>query len=258
MAEATLCRWCKINPARADFCSVRCRVAMWRERRRQPAVTSAGGRYKDLAGVTRAGDVGVTPSRGVTSPAETVAALYVRDDGHYPGMDGVDAWTADRDATRYAGPWPVVAHPPCAPWGRYRTIAPTRQRADLAVRAVDQVRWYGGVLEHPASSHLWIARDMPPPGNDPDQWGGWAMLIRQSWWGHAAPKPTWLYIVGVGPDGIPPIPPPVPDPGGRIEQMEVRDREMTPGALAVWLVALARVCRPLRPPSGPGETADVT
>ena len=48
------------------------------------------------------------------TPTPTVAALYVQTRGVYYGVDGVDAWgLPDRDAREYAGPWPVVAHPPC-------------------------------------------------------------------------------------------------------------------------------------------------
>ena len=46
----------------------------------------------------------------------TVAALYVESDGPYAGLDGVDVWDEARDARTYAGPYPVVAHPPCARW----------------------------------------------------------------------------------------------------------------------------------------------
>ena len=42
-----------------------------------------------------------------------IAALYVETDGCYFGLDGVDPWDAERDAREYAGPHPVVAHPPC-------------------------------------------------------------------------------------------------------------------------------------------------
>ena len=248
------CEWCGEPIPRGAYCSTRHRVAAFRERRRYASGGVTPGRVtqgRNGAGVTAAGVT--SPGGGVTGPEDagvrnavldpvTVAALYVRADGHYATMPGVDAWPEERDASRYTGPGPVVAHPPCAPWGQYRTIAPTRQRADLAVRAVDQVRWYGGVLEHPADSRLWPARDIPKPGEAPDQWGGWSMLIRQSWWGHRAPKPTWLYVVGCRPADIPELPPPVPDPGGRIENMAHREREMTPPDLAAWLVELARRC----------------
>ena len=47
-----------------------------------------------------------------------IAALYVESRGVYAGLPDVDLRDRDRDARTYAGPWPVVAHPPCARWGR--------------------------------------------------------------------------------------------------------------------------------------------
>ncbi len=248
-----LCGWHCGEPAAPGgiYCSTRHRVAAWRERQREgdeaPAlraradrslVTSAGAqplrRRRDLSLRLR------SPGFALRRPGprnEVVAALYVRADGPYSAQANVDPWPVERDATRYEGPHPVIAHPPCAPWGRFRRIMRTVQRADLAVRAVQQVRQWGGVLEHPAESHLWVAMELPRPGEPSDRWGGRSMLIRQSWWGHRAPKLTWLYFVGCTP---PPVPPPVPDPGGRVKLMTRRDRELTPPLLAEWLVSFAR------------------
>ena len=56
-----------------------------------------------------------------------IAALYVESRGVYAGLPDVDLWDRDRDARIYAGPWPVVAHPPGARWGRSWGGNPTQQ-----------------------------------------------------------------------------------------------------------------------------------
>lgn len=126
-----------------------------------------------------------------------VAALYIDPLGPYPTLAGVDCWDETRDARNYPGPLPVVAHPPCGPWGRLRHLCQNQSEADLAPLALAQVRQWGGVLEHPSHSKLWTHAGLPLPGEPPDKHGGWTLAVNQVDWGHAARKPTWLYLVGV-------------------------------------------------------------
>jgi hypothetical protein len=136
-----------------------------------------------------------------------LAALYVEEGGAYYGLDGVDPWPEARDARLYAGPWPVVAHPPCDRWCQ---MAPVNQaRYGHAVgddggcfeAAVRSVRSFGGVLEHPALSLAWPAFNLrrPPSGGGwVKGWcGGWAAHVEQRNYGHRARKATWLYAHGV-------------------------------------------------------------
>jgi hypothetical protein len=138
-----------------------------------------------------------------------IAALYVEEGGAYYGLDGVDPWPEARDARLYAGPWPVVAHPPCQRWGRYWNGGPSakvkRELGDDAgcfEAALAAVRRWGGVLEHPEGSHAWRAfhLNVPPRSGGwvyADFLGGWTCCIEQGAYGHRARKATWLYANGV-------------------------------------------------------------
>lgn len=190
-----------------------------------------------------------------------VAALYVERGGPYYAIPGVDPWGIDRDARTYAGPHPIVAHPPCGPWGALRHLYKGSEH-DCAPIAVEQVRRWGGVLEHPARSTLWPAFGLPLPGELPDG-HGFSLEIDQVSWGHVARKRTWLYLVGIdravavagvrtggepthwvsgfrttnGVNRYASNGSAVP-PG--IKVCSAQQRRRTPPALAAWLVSLAQ------------------
>lgn len=139
-----------------------------------------------------------------------IAALYVQRGGVYYGLPDVDPWDEERDARTYAGPWPVVAHPPCERWGRYARGGPNphaRRRvlgddAGCFSAALNAVRMWGGVLEHPEASHAWAAHGLirPPWGGGWVAAGdglGWTCCVEQGHYGHRARKATWLYAAGV-------------------------------------------------------------
>ena len=186
-----------------------------------------------------------------------VAALFVRADSVYKTMTGVDAWDIERDARRWPGGCPVVAHPPCRAWGVLRQFAkPRDDEKALAVWSVEQVRRWGGVLEHPAGSTLWPEMDLPEPGEGRDDHGGWTLGIHQHWFGHRAKKATRLYIVGCEPSDIPDMPLRLDKPTHcirptksypRLPSVTKAEREHTPPELAEWLVELARRCRVTEP-----------
>lgn len=197
-----------------------------------------------------------------------IAVLFARADSVYKTMPGCDVYDAARDARTWPGGCPVVAHPPCRGWGKLSYFAkPAAGELDLGPFAVDQVRRFGGVLEHPMHSKLWEAAGLPRPGQV-DAWGGWTLPISQHWWGHRAEKLTWLYIVGCASRDIPTIPLRLGDAthviagcarvrrkdGTRLRkgmagwrpEVTKAEREHTPPPLAAWLVELARRTTTLR------------
>jgi hypothetical protein len=160
-----------------------------------------------------------------------VAALFVDESEHgiYPRLLGAEqAWGATRDARTYAGPFPVVCHSPCNLWvnmaavnwkryGRERPAwYPGGDDGGRFAAALHAVHTYGGVLEHPASTHAWAAFGLIAPPrvhprspltglgwhgghHDGQTWPYWTCEVWQSAYGHKARKRTWLLYCGKRP-----------------------------------------------------------
>lgn len=142
-----------------------------------------------------------------------VAALYINPRGPYPREPNVWAWDEKADARKYAGPYPVVAHPPCSRWCRLAGLVQARWGHRIGddggcfASALASVREWGGVLEHPAYSKAWAAHGLAAPNRH----GGWSDAdgigftchVEQGRYGHPAKKATWLYAVGLSRDALP-------------------------------------------------------
>lgn len=191
-----------------------------------------------------------------------IAALYVQKGGCYFDLSNVDPWDEARDARLYCGPWPVVAHPPCARWCRLAGLVEARyphlrkgEDGGCFEAALASVRQYGGVLEHPAGSAAWRKYRLVQPTFG--RWSqdmfdpGWVTEVSQTPYGHRARKLTWLYYVG-------PMPPSLNwsrvvhtarlswcENGGksRVEIMGKRERSATPPAFRDMLIGLAHQSR---------------
>ncbi|TAK10586.1 MAG: hypothetical protein EPO32_14745 [Anaerolineae bacterium] len=192
-----------------------------------------------------------------------VAALYIDPRGPYPRLLGPElCWDETRDARLYAGPWPIVAHPPCARWCRLAGLVEARwghkrgEDGGCFAAALAAVRAFGGVLEHPAYSDAWHAFSLPVParrGWQRGTCGGWSCHVEQGRYGHPAKKATWLYAVGIrnlptlewghSPDFASKAP--VSWCGNHVRSGESRPRvgkaaAATPAAFAELLIDLAR------------------
>lgn len=163
-----------------------------------------------------------------------IAALYVETDGCYANLPKVDPWDEARDARQYAGPWPVVAHPPCQRWGRFwhgSTRKPHQYKlgddGGCFASALEMLEAFGGVLEHPCDSHAWRHFGMDRPtrhagwqqtrgpiiytrvdGNavatEARRAGEWrTCYVEQGNYGHMSRKPTWLLTCGIPRDDLP-------------------------------------------------------
>lgn len=195
-----------------------------------------------------------------------IAALYVLENGPYSELPDVDVWGVSRDARLYAGPFPVVAHPPCDRWCQMAPVNQARYGHRVGddggcfAAALASVRQWGGVLEHPALSLAWEAFGLlaPPSGGG---WvlnpcGGWTAHVEQRHYGHRARKATWLYVFGLVPPpllwgrGAPPeawisADRPRAELSARgIAQLGKREAKTTPAAFRDMLLSLARSVQP--------------
>lgn len=178
-----------------------------------------------------------------------VAALFVEARGVYASIAGVDVWSVDRDARGYAGASRVVAHLPCARWGRFARGGPSHHGRFVPgddggcfAAALASVRRCGGVLEHPAGSMAWREFGLLEPPRSggwvtAGDWRGWVCCVDQGHYGHPAPKASWLYAVGVE---VPRLIWRRSGAKGRVEFLCRRRREATPEPFARLLVSMAR------------------
>ena len=173
---------------------------------------------------------------------KTVAVLFCHPRTYYAGVPGVEVYTEARDARTFPGGMPVIAHPPCRMWSRARRpgLATCSSEMDLARWAVATVRREGGILEHPYQSRLWADQDLPREGQMDQH--GFTCLVDQIWFGHRAEKATWLYVCGVNPNTLPPIPEhPAFSPRVNFNRLGRAERQLTPPAFARFLVQVARL-----------------
>ena len=159
---------------------------------------------------------GCTAVRGGGALVDSVVALFVDPRGHYPGL--VTRWYDEkRDAMKYAGALPVVAHPPCQLWVNLACVNFKRYGGEhnrpgndggKFAHALACVRLHGGVLEHPAGSRAWAAYSLRRPEGIGWDWLGddtqtgrseYVCEVWQSAYGHKARKRTWLFYSGSHP-----------------------------------------------------------
>jgi hypothetical protein len=189
-----------------------------------------------------------------------IAALYVQRNGVYYGLDGVDPWDEKRDARLYNGPWPVVAHPPCAAWCRLAGLREHKygykrgEDGGAFAAALAAVRKFGGILEHPAHSDAWKAYGLLRPVRgkwSADDDGAVVTEVSQSAYGHRARKRTWLYAVNATPADLDWSEPPTTavvsgshnhynKPIGNGARVWSREASRTPTAFRDLLISIAR------------------
>jgi hypothetical protein len=112
----------------------------------------------------------------------TVNALWLQADSEYLSIPGVQCWTMIEDARTWDHSSPIIAHPPCGPWGKYSSRC-TESKYDGKL-AMDFVHCCGGVVEQPLGSSLFRAYGSR---------GAIVQEIDQGEFGFPSRKPTLLY-----------------------------------------------------------------
>ena len=205
-----------------------------------------------------------------------IAALFVAKGGVYCGLTTVEPWTEEEDARDYHGPHVVVAHPPCSVWCQLARVNEARyghkagDDGGCFKSALDSVRMWGGVLEHPAETLAWKAHGLQRPRSGswqrvdaeetPIGLPQWVTEVCQGAYGHRAVKRTWLLSVGREPEELD-WSRPTPTAtisfmtnhgGGNLPRLSKKEAKATPQAFRDLLLSIARDARPSFMARGPG------
>lgn len=135
-----------------------------------------------------------------------IPVLFVQQNSNYYNFDYFDCFDEKRNALTSQAREPLIAHPPCRKFSKLRSLsnAPTKEK-QLAFFALEKIRRFGGILEHPKSSTLFKTGNFKLDGSI-DDYGGFLRVVNLSDFGFQAVKPTMLYFVGLTPKQLPPFP----------------------------------------------------
>jgi hypothetical protein len=171
--------------------------------------------------------------------------LCTSETSHYYQYE-VETYGKEQDAATYTGNngHAIIAHPPCAQWGRLRALSKDiPYNKSLALIALRLIRQNGGVLEHPIGSTLfkkYCRKAYSSPGRR-DRYGGFIYTIDLSWFGHPSRKRTQLYIVGLDSRSLPTFPYNIQNTHKSIENLSKKHRENTPESLCTWLINIGQL-----------------
>ena len=169
-----------------------------------------------------------------------VAALFCNPNTHYRSIRDVDVYDATRCVSTFAEDCPIVAHPMCRAWSAWlrHQAKPKPGEMTMGLLACEWLKELGGVLEHPACSHLFAEAGLPKPGYR----SGHLLTISvdQCWWGYPVRKRTWLCFSRCEPLDMPFRLHNFGDDARRYHNMSKLQRQATTPELAKWLVNCAR------------------
>ena len=135
-----------------------------------------------------------------------IPVLFTQDNSNYDKIKLFDCYDIKRNALSFVGRIPLIAHPPCRKFSKLRGLstAPLSEKK-LAFFALAKIRQFGGILEHPRSSTLWLNGNFNLDGSV-DTYGGFLRSVDLSWFGYPARKKTMLYFCGITPGQLPAFP----------------------------------------------------
>ena len=135
-----------------------------------------------------------------------IPVLFTSHNSLYNDVDVFDCYDVKRNAFNYTGRTPLIAHPPCRLFSRLRMLSSASPiEKKCAYFALARIRQFGGILEHPRSSTLWLNGNFKLDGSV-DEYGGFLRSVNLSWFGFPAQKKTMLYFCGINPGQLPPFP----------------------------------------------------
>lgn len=165
-----------------------------------------------------------------------ITVLFVNPNSVYKEI-GVDCYDLVRNVNTFSWDRPVIAHPPCRQFSKIRALSKKDySEIDMVIKTAIHVRNYGGILEHPAGSKLWDVLNMW-------HWPGFTLSVNQHWFGFPAQKKTWLYFSGIDRKDVLPLPLNFDYPHRKVVNMNKKDRAVTTGDFAYWLIGNLKLCR---------------